>query len=409
MSNKYILILESSLGKLSSDEQNAVIWYYDNTKYPDMKKLKKIIILFFRESNENFETFLKNYTTPKTRKTGRLDFILRYGNIAGERLYQEKVEKSKQTLDSFIARHGIELGPSKYKEYCISKSHSLAGYVFRHGEIDGTQKHKKYWNETNFSTSLDAYIRRNGEQDGVDLYNQRIEKVSLWANGSSWESDIEYTKFIQKRTEKIIESGTGGDNTSLKKLLTLYSYDDAIAKYNNYIINLKESNIICKEYYIKRNIENYDEIIRNIQLRRNSNTIGYASKSSLKVFIPLYKYIRKIYKIPKSEIFLGISGSREFRIKTKTKLFLYDFTILSKKIIIEYNGLYYHILPDASNLYIHYNKPICDIENKINRDIIKKEAAVHNGFNILYLWENINYKENINIAKKFIDNLMDIQ
>lgn len=38
MSNKYILILESSLGKLSSDEQNAVIWYYDNTKYPDMKK-----------------------------------------------------------------------------------------------------------------------------------------------------------------------------------------------------------------------------------------------------------------------------------------------------------------------------------------------------------------------------------
>lgn len=58
---------------------------------------------------------------------------------------------------------------------------------------------------------------------------------------------------------------------------------------------------------------------------------------------------------------------------------------------------------------MHYNKPICDIENKINRDIIKKEAAVHNGFNILYLWENINYKENINIAKKFIDNLMDIQ
>lgn len=169
MSNKYILILESTLGKLSSVEENAVHWYCTNTKYIDMKKLEKIIILFFRESKESFELFVKNYNIPKSRKTGRIDFILRYGNIAGERLYQEKVEKSKQTLDGFIIRHGIELGPIKYKEYCIRKSHSLEGYVLRNGEIEGIQKHKKYWDETNFSTSLDAYKRRNGEQDGIDL------------------------------------------------------------------------------------------------------------------------------------------------------------------------------------------------------------------------------------------------
>ena len=71
------------------------------------------------------------------------------------------------------------------------------------------------------------------------MYNERCTNVSNWSKGDSWEDKNEYKDFIKKRSIKIKESGTGGDNVSLAKLLTKYTYDDAIKKYNNIITNLK--------------------------------------------------------------------------------------------------------------------------------------------------------------------------
>lgn len=368
-----------------------------------------IIPLFFRESGNNFNTFIYNYSLlhKLKSKSTKIDFyILRYGEIAGRRLFNEKNIKCKQTLDGFKLKYGEVEGEIKYKQYCVKKTHSLDSYILRHGEIEGHKKFNEYWKNTNFSTSKPAYIRRHGEIEGVNLYNERCTNVSNWSKGDSWEDKNEYKDFIKKRSIKIKESGTGGDNVSLPKLLTKYTYDDAIKKYNNTITNLKKSNVLCKEYYISRNILNYESIIKEIQCVRNTNTIGYASKSSLKVLIPIYKYLRKYYNIHRDDIFLGVRGSKEFRIKTKTNLFLYDFTIKSKKIIIEFNGLYYHILPDSSNLNMHSYKSIDTIEKLIERDELKRVIASQNGYEIIDVWDNKSSSENIKFIKNTLDNIL---
>ena len=103
---------------------------------------------------------------------------------------------------------------------------------------------------------------------------------------------------------------------------------------------------------------------------------------------------------------MGVRGSKEFRIKTKTNLFLYDFTIKSKKIIIEFNGLYYHILPDSSNLNMHNYKSIDTIEKLIERDELKRVIASQNGYEIIDVWDNKSSSENIKFIKNTLDNIL---
>lgn len=71
------------------------------------------------------------------------------------------------------------------------------------------------------------------------------------------------------------------------------------------------------------------------------------SKISLKYFDNLSNYILEKTNIKESDIFYGRNGKRgEFYLKyykdNIPKSYFYDFTILSKKIIIEFNGVYYH-------------------------------------------------------------------
>ena len=57
--------------------------------------------------------------------------------------------------------------------------------------------------------------------------------------------------------------------------------------------------------------------------------VGKASKQSLVIFIPFYKYLRKS-GIARSDIYFGVNGSSEYLIKSLNNFYLFDFTIKSK-------------------------------------------------------------------------------
>ena len=65
-----------------------------------------------------------------------------------------------------------------------------------------------------------------------------------------------------------------------------------------------------QDYVIKYGEERAKEIM-------NAKMFNFtkASKESLLVFIPLYKWLRKNNIIEKKEIFLGVSGSKEFYLR----------------------------------------------------------------------------------------------
>ena len=94
--------------------------------------------------------------------------------------------------------------------------------------------------------------------------------------------------------------------------------------------------------WIKR-CEKYKETMsKNLCNRR---VAGYVSKESLRFFIPLYKFCRRL-GIKRKEIYFGISGSREFFIRDDSLLKnggkFYDFCIPKLDVIIEYHGTFWH-------------------------------------------------------------------
>lgn len=105
------------------------------------------------------------------------------------------------------------------------------------------------------------------------------------------------------------------------------------------------------------------------------------SKESLYVFLPLYRQLRKEGFMCK-DIFWGIKGSREFVIRTVDGVnYFYDFTIKSKKIIVEYNNTFWHPHPDYQ-----YNNPFVSLDEAVVKECAKREAAEQRGFKMIYIW-----------------------
>ena len=112
--------------------------------------------------------------------------------------------------------------------------------------------------------------------------------------------------------------------------------EESQKRYNSYLNKIQKNKEKHKseKYYLEKYGEDWENVLRN------KYKIGKASKESLKLFIPLYKILRKNYRYNIYDILFGIKGLKEFFLydkKTKTRK-LYDFTILSEKIIFEFNG-----------------------------------------------------------------------
>ena len=122
--------------------------------------------------------------------------------------------------------------------------------------------------------------------------------------------------------------------------------------------------------------------------------------------MPLYRKLRKI-GIPKEQIYFGISGSNEYRIKGESGFRMYDFCILSHKIIIEYHGTAWHAKNEEESKY--KTNPIGTLlESSWDNDCYKKLLAIQNGFSIIELWSD---EESLNLVKlnDLLCNLMNNQ
>lgn len=136
--------------------------------------------------------------------------------------------------------------------------------------------------------------------------------------------------------------------------------------------------------YLNRVAKYKQSMIDNLHTRR---TCGYVSKESLKFFVPLYKFCRKL-GMKREDICFGIEGSREFFIKDKLFEYntgkFYDFTIKPLKIIIEYNGTYWH-----PRTIEEWRNPL-DYENALFSDLYKEKLAKEFGMEYVVVWSDEN-------------------
>ncbi len=129
-------------------------------------------------------------------------------------------------------------------------------------------------------------------------------------------------------------------------------------------------------------------------LKKKLTPFGKASKSSLKLFLPLINDILNENLVSYDEIFIGFEDKKEYFLIQDKQIKFFDFCIPSIKIIIEFHGLLFH-----------YDELIDDIPNNIfnlnvdlvkTNDVLKEKCALDNGFEYITIWEN----EDLNDARR---------
>lgn len=192
--------------------------------------------------------------------------------------------------------------------------------------------------------------------------------------------------------------------------------------------NYREDNPLCEEYWMKygytlnesqklksqffdehcnRSLssyvkkygleEGYKKSVKQ-QLKRKQTMIerygahiasGCASKESLLFFQPLYDKLI-LENIKKDDICWGVEGSREYVInvdKKNEEIYFYDFTVKSKKIIVEYNNRFWH--PREDVVWQGFLN-----EDKLRlKDKRKNEIAIKSGFKLFIIWDDDNFNE----------------
>lgn len=192
---------------------------------------------------------------------------------------------------------------------------------------------------------------------------------------------------------------------TLNNLIKKYGEINGTIKYKKWYKNIKNT----KENFIRRHgeiegLKKYEDYIIKIT---HNNKFGLASKESLVLFKPLYKFCRKL-GIERKDIFLGISGSKEFYIYDNGINF-FDFTIKSLKLIFEYNGETFHVNTNKVTDLENWKCPLRKISGieQLQLENKKIEKAQNNGFDINIIWSSDNKKETLEQMKNIILNKME--
>lgn len=91
-----------------------------------------------------------------------------------------------------------------------------------------------------------------------------------------------------------------------------------------------------------------------------------------------------------------------------SKFVLFDFTILSKRVIIEFNGIAFHPKsPNDCKWKSIFNNETA--EEAYNRDLIKLEIAKKAGFKVITIWSDTDHQTNLkHIIETYEKNKNDI-
>lgn len=376
--------------------------------YPRYKIISKQILLGLDNLYERTIELLKYYKNSSSLEV----YKLRYGDDEGIRLFEEKTKKTVQSLENYIKRYGEIEGPIKFKEFSKSRVMSLEMCIKRHGEIEGPKVFRNYWDNTAFGTSKRAFKKRFGddwEKHYNDFRNEIAQNNTLEGKILKYGEELGVQKFKEANlkkskslskdayVEKLLKNGLSfdeiqiaisgrWDNTSLNSFITRYGEEEGVKKYNEFVLNHKQNNPLCIEYYEKNNIpkEVAFEIISKIQYERNKK-VNKFSKESLFYFDKLNEiFSKKGYKCKYKEDEIGILlNEEEYSIYKIPRMFFYDFYIEDLKTIIEYHGVRFH---DD----IDYNSTIgvseTDLHKKeYNKDFYKKWLAEKRGYTVLIL------------------------
>ena len=315
---------------------------------------------------------------------------------------QQNAEIHQRTKETNLARYGFT-NPSKSpiiiekiadtheKKYGVRnifqrKDIMLDSYekAFGKGIINPMQV--KEINQKAFETKKNRYVlsgavpKEASEKTCIQKYGYKtffgsnIGKMSIANLKETYGYSDEDIEIWRKRKDSC------SWNFYLKKYATV---EEAKVEYE---LRLKQCDSSSYDWALRK--ANYDTSVADtIFLERQKSQqhkFGKGSKLSLKVFNKVEEYIVVNCGIDRNDIYVGDEDRKEFFLYDTEwrRIYFYDFTIRSKKIIVEFNGCYYH--------------PKCREENPIawDAEVRKLEWARTNGFKVFVVWDDVKISTN---------------
>lgn len=320
--------------------------------------------------------------------------------------------KFEYWLKRFSSVEEAQIEYDKFKEY--SRNLLKVERVKSKGKKDRTPTQIGYWLKKGYSKeeaieklrerqltfTLEKCIKKYGEEEGRKRY---LDRQIKWQETIKNKEDQSFHRLKSLSLEIFIERGmTIDDYCKIRRIK---------AKSDEYLLRK------TKEYIINNNLELTSEIFNKYYNRFKKDLMkirGFASRESLQYFIPLYKFCRR-NGIERDDIMIGLSGSKEFTIVrdiprkgkrgNRFRTFRFDFTILSKKLIFEYNHIDFHPDPDImGEKFTDFTVPLSNMpaKEKYEYDKLKMRTAREHGYNLHIIWSHEDFDKQMKKAKELI-------
>jgi hypothetical protein len=300
-------------------------------------------------------------------------YQIRYGNEYGEKLFNEKNQNTKQTVDMYISKYGEIEGRNRWKSKYSLNGHSKIKYIKKYGNIEGEKLFNEYVDKRSDTyrknklngrvydngISLKSYIEKYGDEIGIIKHKERfswckyryskdyyIEKYGDDKGNDMWK---EYLKSMSK--------------TSLNSFIERYGEIEGRNKYEIFVKKIAYTNSL--ECYINKygDVEGkikWDEYTKKTIFKKSK-----FSKISQKLFWSLYDLLPDDLKV----LCYFAEYNSEYFIRGENSIIFLDFKVGNA--VIEFDGTYWH-----------------QTETAKNRDELKNNIILNKGFRLLRIPEN---------------------
>lgn len=303
-----------------------------------------------------------------------LDLKLTQETITREIVNENKSKFSSTSLEYFLKKTDGDLEKAKKLLIDRQSTTSKKSFIKRFGEEEGLKKFDNHFNNIHSQVkgqsynTLESFIQKYGNDEGIRKF--RVAKElgahtleNFIRRDGELEGTVKYEKWKQSTAR------------TLENFQKTYGIEEGTERYKNYRSNF-------------------------------GGAFGEASKESLLIFEPITKYLTELGF--GEELYYGANGKKEYFLydSKNDNFYLYDFTIRSAKIIIEYNGLTYH--PCKSRLteseWKNWKEPYSRMsaDEKFEKDQAKINFARKQGFKVLEIWSDSTPEENIKIIETFL-------
>lgn len=304
----------------------------------------------------------------------------------------------KMTLDDYIRKYGVESGTKRFngmQKLLATRSETYKSHPFKRltrewflwrYPTDGKERWLSHVNQSR--QCEENMIARHGEELGKIIWQETLRKkntVNLVRE--QYDSDTA-NSIIQTRYSKAQETIRQTDPAILEERRNRKK--ESLTKYYNKIRGMSRLELFIAKHGIENGTAKYHD------------TMKKAFSGPNRMSAPARKIFDMMCEILSTElideIYCDLPGKTEFWLNDGKKLYGYDFTHRRAKVILEYNGSFWHPCEKVEELHPITKKPLWEM---YENDIRKIELAEKNGFTVIIITDIMNTNEQLECVNKF--------